>query len=154
MKYILITPGYPSKEDLYNNGFVHSRVKSYIEKGIDIDVFCINKKCQKDYEFDGIKVIQGNYDKMQKILKKEKYKKILIHFAWAKTFKKIMAVSRKTPIIIWVHGVEALGWYRRLFNLNKNLKNDIKFIGYIFINIGQMLFFRSLVTNKKKLDMM
>ena len=39
----------------------------------------------------------------------------------------------KYPMIIWVHGSEALGWYRRLFNV------DIKFIKYVLQNMIQMM---------------
>ena len=30
-KYLVISPGYPNEKNLYNNGFVHSRVKNYLE---------------------------------------------------------------------------------------------------------------------------
>lgn len=46
------------------------------------------------------------------------------------------------PVIIWVHGIEALGWYRRLFNF-KNVK---QFGRYILWNTKQMFNFRKLIS--------
>lgn len=148
MKYLIITPGYPSEDNLYNNAFVHSRVKNYQEKKLDISVFSVNsKKSETKYYYDGVNVIEGNYESLTKHLKEKKYDKILIHFAWKKTIKTILKVCPTTPLIIWVHGVEALGWYRRIFTFS--IKKFYRFFGYIIVNTSQMYFMHNLIKNAK-----
>lgn len=151
MRYLLVTPGYPSNENIYINSFIHRRVKLYKKQGLQITVFSVNKIKSYQYIFEDIEVIQGNYNDLADILKNNKYNKILAHFGWKKIMQTILSnIKQGTPIILWVHGVEALGWYRRLFNLNINIISLLKFIGYIFINIRQMLFMRFLILNADK----
>ena len=130
MKYLIVTPGYPSNNKIYNNAFVHSRVKQYVERNLDITVFSINKSSDTTYTYDGVEVIEGNYNKLSTLLKKEKFSKILIHFGLKKTIQTVIRNSPKSKLIIWVHGVEALGWYRRLFVFD--IKKPHRFLGYIF----------------------
>jgi len=148
MKYLILTPGYPSEENLYNNAFVHARVKIYIEKGLEIQVFsiCKNSKNKRKYQYDGVDVIEGNYKELKEHLLNSKYDKILIHFAWKKTIKAILNYAPQTHMIIWVHGVEALGWYRRLFTFN--IKRFYRFLGYIIVNTKQLIFLHHFIKDK------
>lgn len=43
MKFLIFTSQYPSKENLYANGFVHKRVLEYVRKGHDVKVI-VKKK--------------------------------------------------------------------------------------------------------------
>ncbi len=142
-KILIVTPGYPSDDNLYNNAFVHARVKEYIKAGLDIHVFSIDKNKKENYIFEDVNVTCGNNKKLAKMLNENTFEKILVHFGWKKIMNTILKSSPDTPIIIWVHGVEALGWYRRLFNFR--IKEIHKFIGYTLFNTRQMLFMRSLI---------
>ena len=147
MKYLIVTPGYPSNNKIYNNAFVHSRVKQYVERNLDITVFSINKSSDTTYTYDGVEVIEGNYNKLSTLLKKEKFSKILIHFGFKKTIQTVIRNSPQSKLIIWVHGVEALGWYRRLFVFD--IKKPHRFLGYIFFNMRQLLFMNQFIKNNK-----
>ena len=139
--------GYPSKENLYNNAFIHTRVKNYKEKKLNVDVFSVNKIIEyRQYEFENVLVNEGNHETLKKFLEKKKYDKILIHFAWRKILKTVIENDQKAKLIIWVHGVEALGWYRRLFLFEP--KRFYKFFGYILFNTRQLFFMHNFIKNK------
>ncbi len=152
-QFIVITKGYPSEKNIYNNAFVHSRVLEYKKKGLFIDVFSIDNE-QKDlysYKYEGVNVQSGGYEDLKEILKKYNYKKVLVHFAWKKTMKTIFESVPNKNIIVWVHGVEALGWYRRLFNIEFCFTSIIKFLGYIILNTEQMIFMRKMIKSKSNI---
>ena len=142
-KYLIVAPGYPSKENIYNNGFVHSRAKEYISNGLNIEVFSIEKNTKKNYEYEGVKVNTGTYEDLENILSKNKYEKILVHFGFKKILQTIRKVLPTIEIIMWVHGVEALGWYRRLFTFD--IKKPHRFMGYILINTRQLMFIHKFI---------
>ena len=148
-KYILITPGYPSEKNKYNNTFVHSRMKAYLNKGVLVDVFYVNKKLfakpqnGAKYEFEGVTVEQGNIAELSLKLQKNKYDKILIHFAIKKVVSTVIKIFNNTPLIIWSHGVDIIPWHKRLYNLR--VANVIKFAGYAVFNIIQRLYLNKII---------
>lgn len=117
-KYLVLTNSYPSEEDLYKNGFVHRRVKSYEQNNLNIEVFVLRPYYEKmeSYTFENIKVFRGNEAHFEEFLRKNKYEKILIHFVNKPMINAIKVTTPETPIIIWVHGFEAEAWHRRWFN--------------------------------------
>ena len=148
MKILILCPGYPSEENLYNNAFIHTRVKNYKKNNLNIDIFSVNKKTEyKQYKYEGIIVNEGNYESLKKFLDKNKYDRILIHFAWRKILKTVISAKQTAKLIIWVHGVEALGWYRRLFLFEP--KRFYKFFGYMLFNTRQLFFMHNFIRNKK-----
>lgn len=40
---LVLTNNYPSEDNLYANGFVHTRVLGYLKKGIEVEVFVCKK---------------------------------------------------------------------------------------------------------------
>lgn len=161
-RILLVTPGYPSPENLYNHSFVHQRVLGYRREGLTVEVFSVpgspyqkNMKTPKvrKYQMDGVEVLEGTHGNLKEHLKEHVYDKILIHFAWKNIMEIVLAESVGTPLLIWVHGVEALSWKRRLFNLTLDPKEVVKFLGYIPFNIQQLRFVRSLIENKENRSM-
>lgn len=146
-KYLIITPGYPSDSNVYNNAFVHSRVKQYMKRGLPIIVFSLNKETTDNYIYDGVEVIEGGYERLATLLRKENFSKVLIHFGFKKIIQTVINNSPKSQLIIWVHGVEALGWYRRLFVFNKQQPHQ--FLNYMFLNTRQLLFMNRFIRNDK-----
>lgn len=147
--YLVLTNIYPSYDNLYRNGFVHSRVLSYRENDVECDVFTpTQNKYNGFYDFEGITINFGNYEKLTEFLNKNIYKKILIHFVDKNMIKAIEESNFKGEIIIWIHGYETERWNRRLFNYTKEeikanqkeweLKDDLK-----------MAFMRDIYTNPK-----
>lgn len=146
-KYLVIAPGYPSNDNIYNNAFVHSRVRQYKERKLDVVVFSLDKKNADNYEYEGVEVVRGNYDRLIELLKNHVFEKILIHFGFKKIIKTVVKYSPDSKLLIWVHGTEALGWYRRLFAFD--IKKPHRFFGYIFLNTRQLLFMNRFIRNKK-----
>lgn len=107
---LLVTPGYPSLENKYNTAFVHTRVKAYLEKGINLDVAIINYEPGiKIYNFEGVNVFKGEYIDLRKILKQRHYKKILIHFFDHNYANVLDSVDiTETKIYVYLHGAETL----------------------------------------------
>ncbi|MDR0580389.1 MAG: glycosyltransferase [Campylobacteraceae bacterium] len=114
-KYLLITNIYPSYENLYRNGFVHSRVKEYKQKGIDVDLFCL--RMNEDisyYEFENIDVITGSQKVLHTLLDSKRYESVLAHFLNAQMWDVLKEYD--VDITVWIHGSEIQPWWRREYN--------------------------------------
>lgn len=130
---IIITPLYPSPDNLYACGFVHTRVKAYKEAGIDVEVAVINScTSSTSYEIDGIKVYKTNYDEMKDIIMAKSYNAILVHFLdsiYAKNL--IKGYLNDTKVFIWSHGADILykdykEFYTPYFTNEFKLSNKLK----------------------------
>lgn len=144
MNLLIITNKYPSDDNLYANGFVHIRVKNYVKRGHNVEVFVLdqNTKCLMKYNYDGINVSIGNDSDLIKYLKEDSLvERILIHFINRNIMKCIYETEFKHKTIVWIHLFEAIGWYRRLFSL-KEVESIIK---YILINIRHLFNFRKFI---------
>ncbi|NBI07035.1 glycosyltransferase family 4 protein [Senegalia massiliensis] len=153
MKLLVVVTQYPSKDDLYRSGFVHSRVKKYLEVGLEVEVYVYNNSfnMSSSYNFEGVDVTCVNAIELKNKIIKNDYDIILVHFAWKKVTNIILENKNKNMnVIIWVHGVEALSWHRRLFNLTFDLYSILSFSNYIIKNTNQMLFYRNLIRNHLK----
>ncbi|MGL6108253.1 glycosyltransferase, partial [Romboutsia sp.] len=121
--YLVLTNFYPSEDNLYKNGFVHRRVKSYIKNGLNVDVFTFNydeRNRFSKYEFDGVNVFKGYKEELKRLLQNSSYKKILIHFINMEMYQVIKFVNKDIDIIVWFHGAEVRPWYRRHFEYNED----------------------------------
>lgn len=114
--YILVTDQYADYNDLYKYAFLHARMKAYKEKGIIVDIFIlIPGKIISYREYQGINIISGDYEYLNKIMESKKYKKILVHFLYEKTWK-VLEKFKDIEKLVWVHGSEIQPWHRRIFN--------------------------------------
>ncbi len=144
MRYLLVTPGYPSESKKYNNAFVHARVKQYIKAGLEVDIFSYSKSYfakpgnGKRYKWENVEVECGNLNELSQKLRTQKYDKILMHFAIHGAVKRVLTVAAGTPVIIWCHGVDVISWRRRMYNLR--IKNIVKFCGYAVLNTIQRMY--------------
>lgn len=145
MRYLVISPGYPSENDKYNNGFVHSRVKLYLNKSLDVIVFSFTKGDLRKYEYEGVTVYTGGKAAYVKFLSENSFDKYLIHFAYKKVMNPLLKIYPNAKMVIWVHGAEALGWYRRLFAFN--VKKPHRFLGYILLDTIQLNFMHKLIVS-------
>ncbi|MCM2138010.1 glycosyltransferase family 4 protein [Vagococcus fluvialis] len=144
MNVLVLTQQYPNKDDLYRNGFVHTRVKKYLEVNDDISikVFVISKENKMStYFYDGIEVVSGNGDLLIDYVMNQKIESMFIHFLLESMVKPLLDTRIKNiPKRIWVHGYEALSWKRRLFN-----GIDKYFFYNIYKNEKQLKSFRNFV---------
>lgn len=109
---LLVTPVYPSIENRYSGGFVHTRAKAYIKSNIKLDVALINNtKDISIYSYEGVKVFQGNYFSLRQLLQQKKYKRILIHFFSPEYANVLDSCDLDgTQLFFYLHGAETLYW--------------------------------------------
>ena len=136
-KLAVISPNYPNIDNRYANAFIHSRLKKYNDN-FNIQVLCFkpNTSYNEEYIYEGIKVY--NYysiNNLKNHLSNFSPNKIAIHFPRLWLFDIIQ--NCKCPIFIWIHGLGAIGWYRRLFDMPIKPKRLVKYI----INNSKQLFF-------------
>ncbi len=137
----MLDSDYPSAEHKYGDVFVHTRVKEYQEHSF-VKVVSFFRDWQ-DYEYDGVQVFHApRIEDVIRLFKEFNPDRVFIHFYNRKLFNFIKSIN--VPVIIWVHGYEALGWYRRLFNYTPyQLLRHLHHI--IPPNIRQMKGFRKMV---------
>ncbi|MBQ8474588.1 MAG: glycosyltransferase [Clostridia bacterium] len=109
---LIVTPSYPTEENKYFGGFVHSRVKAYKESGINFDLVCAHQYPNTcTYTFEGIDVTRTNFFGLRQILSKKKYKTILLHFFDDRYAQILDACDMsETNLYFWIHGPETLYW--------------------------------------------
>lgn len=109
---LIITPSYPTEENKYFGGFVHSRVKAYKEAGLKFDLVCAHNylnTCR--YSFEGVEVTRTDFNGLRNILTNKKYKTILVHFFDDKYAQIFDACDiSESNLYFWVHGPETLYW--------------------------------------------
>lgn len=122
-EHLLVTNHYPAYNDLYRNGFVHSRVKAYQEQDLGVDVFRLRKNEAVSYhEFQNVDVVSGCQSTLGKMLESGQYKTVLVHFLDPEMWSVLKQCSPETKIIVWVHGAEIQPWWRREYNYSDELQ--------------------------------
>jgi glycosyltransferase involved in cell wall biosynthesis len=144
---LIIDDNYPAPDNLYGDVFAHVRVKEYIKTyPSTLVAACLNKE-KADYNYEGVEVkCVNSLEGLVRLIESYRPDIILIHFATFPIIKKVI-FRFDLPFIVWVHGFEALGWYRRLFNF-KSLRN---FLAYIKGNVIQLFYFRKLIKRSNKI---
>lgn len=114
---LLVTNHYPSYNDLYRNGFVHSRVKAYKERGVEVDIFRFRKdQAVSWHEFQDADVITGSPIALRRMLESGKYRHVLVHFLDADMWEVLGDFIHDIKVTVWVHGAEVQPWWRREYN--------------------------------------
>ncbi|MFK0095460.1 glycosyltransferase [Pseudomonas sp. NPDC090592] len=118
-EHLLLTNHYPAYADLYRNKFVHSRVSAYQQQGVEVDVFRLRDNETVSYhEFQNIDVVTGCRSTLAKMLEKNRYKSILVHFLDENMWNVLRPYLNTTQITVWVHGAEIQPWWRREYNFS------------------------------------
>jgi glycosyltransferase involved in cell wall biosynthesis len=116
-EHLVLTNHYPSYDDLYRNGFVHSRVAAYAERGVKVDVFRMRKDEALSYhEFHDVDVITGSQEALHKLLNSGQVKNVLVHFLDETMWEVLQHHIDRINVIVWVHGAEIQPWHRRDYN--------------------------------------
>lgn len=108
----VITPHYPSVENRYLCGFVHSRIKAYHEAGLNFNVFaCYAYSGACKYMYEGMQVFRISYDILEYILRAKKFRNIMMHF-FDEQYNNIFELygTSNTTFFLYSHGVETLYW--------------------------------------------
>ena len=114
---LLLTNHYPSYDDLYRNGFVHSRVKSYKEQGVGVDIFRLRKNEPVSWhEFENIDVTTGSQEALRRMLSSGSYHHVLVHFLDPDMWEVLSEYIDSIKVTVWIHGAEVQPWWRREYN--------------------------------------
>ena len=96
---------------------MHSRVKAYKERGVEVDVFRFRKdQAVSWHEFQDVDVITGSPVALRRMLEKGKYRHVLVHFLDAGMWEVIGDFIDEVKVTVWVHGAEVQPWWRREYN--------------------------------------
>ena len=125
MKLLVICNAYPSGASLYRNGFIHRRVKGYMDEGIEVEVFYNHEPVAEAYRyhFDGVDVVVGNEQALKELVSESDFDAYLVHFAEPSRIRPLQEIATKRPIIIWVwfwsrSMVSALVYILRVFEIH------------------------------------
>lgn len=115
-QHLVVTNHYPAYEDLYRNGFVHSRVMAYQEQNLNVDIFRLRKNEAVSYhEFQNVDVVTGCQTTLTKMLESGQYK-----VCWCTSRSRYVEVLKRfthlVKVVVWVHGAEVQPWWRREYN--------------------------------------
>lgn len=147
--YLIITNVYPEKNNYYQNMFIHRRALSYLEKGINVEIYRLNTSPGSiaSYTFEGIPVFISGEDELVNLLNVKPYKKIFFHFINERMYGAVRkSQAKQTPKLVWVHGYETTKWYRRWFNFYQNTKSLRSALNQADGNQKQLDFMRKLYT--------
>ena len=123
---LLLTNHYPSYQDLYRNGFVHTRVKAYREHSVAVDVFRMRKDEPVTWhEYQSVQVCTGSQNALRKALETGRYRHVLVHFLDPDMWDVLKDFIADIRVTVWVHGAEIHPWYRRKYNINNQQQEDI-----------------------------
>ena len=148
---VVIDNDYPEEKTkaLYSDVFVHVRTKSYNKHGRDVLVLSHIGEAKEELTYEGISIAHpGSFEDIRERLARLQPTCVLVHFASYRLIKEVILKS-DLPFVVWVHGCEALGWYRRLFTVNQGIR---AFLKYVKGNIAQLAYFHKLinVSNRTK----
>ncbi|WP_115261675.1 glycosyltransferase family protein [Micrococcus luteus] len=114
---VVVTNIYPSYDDLYRNGFIHSRVRAYAEEGLRSEVLRVHPSAETAFaEFEGIDTAWISDGVLSKTLDHHPPRNVLVHFLDGPMWRVLRGHNAIERIVVWVHGAEVQPWWRRTYN--------------------------------------
>ncbi|WP_082807567.1 glycosyltransferase family protein [Janibacter terrae] len=114
---VVLTNVYPTYDNLYRNGFVHSRVRAYLESGKRGDVLRVGPYRTPEFqEFEDVDTGWIGKDVLSLTLAQGQVRRVLVHFLDRSMWNVLRYASDVDKIIVWVHGAEVQPWWRRAYN--------------------------------------
>lgn len=134
---------------MYNNGFVHARVKSYISEGLSASVYVLSRTIEKKYTLEGVNVVWGGINALVEYVNNtSSITCVCFHFLNPMMLKALNQFRRDINIVVFVHGNEALWWWQRIFPDRFNgLIRTLKFIKYVFVNTFSIIKIRQSINH-------
>lgn len=114
---LVATNVYPSYDNLYRNGFVHSRTRSYLESGERSDVLRVGRHSDTSFsEFEDIDTAWIDSETFDKTLAEGVADRVLVHFLDRGIWDAVRKYPDLGQVTVWVHGAEVQPWWRRQYN--------------------------------------
>ncbi len=113
---VILTNVYPSYDNLYRNGFVHARGRTYARTGLGAEVFTHGRSVMPRFrEFDGVDVSALAPEHLTEALGAPGIERVMVHFLDPTMWAALSQITDK-PVFVWVHGAEVQPWWRREYN--------------------------------------
>lgn len=145
MRLVILDDNYPAPNNLYADVFAHVRAKRYAESH-EVVVLSSWSQSGEPYVYEGIEVRPcGSVAEIARQLDALNPDAVLVHFATFPVIKAVILPSR-FRFIVWVHGFEVTGWFRRLYDF----QTPLHFLRYIKGNIIQRRAFRRLIQESNR----
>lgn len=114
---IVATNVYPSYDNLYRNGFIHSRTRSYLDTGHRTDVLRVGPYPDTTFaEFEDIDTAWIDTETFERTLSRGVTDRILVHFLDRGIWQAAKDHPEIDQVIVWIHGAEVQPWWRRQYN--------------------------------------
>jgi len=124
---LVLTKQYPSYDDLYKYGFLHSRIRGYRSQGMGVDIFRINPGIEKPYdEFENIDVATGDAELLDVTLGTGRYRHVLVHLLDRQMWEVLKKHLDHVRVTIWIHGAEIQHWRRREYEFSRMDDKEIE----------------------------
>ncbi|MCV7512040.1 glycosyltransferase [Micrococcus luteus] len=114
---LLVTNIYPSYGNLYRNGFVHARRRSYLQRGHRIEVVVLGAGDQPRFrEFEDVDVAMLRPADLAATLASGEVRTLMVHCLLPETWEVLKTAPALPPTTVWTHGFEIQPWWRRRSN--------------------------------------
>jgi len=138
-KVLILDANYPSESNHYGDVFVHARVKEY-KKQAEVVVASVPSKLP-NWQHEGVEVRAfAELSGLVAFIREYQPDVLCGHFVEGSLIDEVF-LRLGIPAVIWVHGYEALGWYRRLFSIRSSKELAV----YLVRNTIQMARFGRLI---------
>ncbi len=150
---LVMTKQYPSYDDLYKYGFLHSRVKAYKDLQTDVDVFKLDQHPNKFFqEFENVDVVSGDNHLFRNTIETGQYEHVLVHLMDKNMWEILKPHISDIKVTAWIHGAEIQHWKRRTYEFERMdnaevehtkalCEHRMKFWRELFANIPENLNF-------------
>ena len=114
---LVVSRHYPSYDDLYRYGFVHTRVKSYNQLGAQAEVMRVTSSGDVRFrEFENVDVVESGITQFKRTLAAGSYESVAVHIIDRPLWEAVRENLNHVRVVIWAHGSEIQPWWRRAMN--------------------------------------
>jgi len=138
-RILILDENYPSESNHYADVFVHVRAKAYARHAEVVVASTPNPSPGWTHEGIPVRTFPTAAD-LSSFVDHFRPDVIAGHFVEGPVITDVLLRTR-IPLVVWVHGYEALGWYRRLYNLQSLRGAMVR----AYTNTRQLLRFRRLI---------
>ncbi|WP_233238546.1 glycosyltransferase [Bordetella sp. LUAb4] len=116
-RQLVVSRQYPSYDDLYRFGFVHSRVKAYNRSGWPTEVMRITTAGGGRFrEFENVDVVDAQVGQLKHALASGTHDSVAVHICDRPIWNAVREQLDHVRVVIWAHGSEIQPWWRRATN--------------------------------------